>query len=215
MDAILNQYLAGGKAIDSADGVLIMIHGRGSNASDIMELSSAFQIEGMAIFAPQAPQNSWYPHSFMAPIATNQPAIHLSLGIIDELVKHALSHGITRERIFFLGFSQGACLMLEYISRNAGNYGGAVAFTGGLIGEVLLNDNYKGNFAGTRILITTGDLDPHVPLARVKASVTQLEIQQANVRLETYKGKSHSISHSILRDESIIANDWIFNHHRL
>lgn len=211
MNAILNKYLTGGEAIESAEGVLIMMHGRGSNASDIMELSGELQIDGMAILAPQAPHNSWYPHSFMAPLVTNQPALDLSLVIIDELVKYALSQGITRERIFFLGFSQGACLMLEYLSRNAGKYGGAVAFTGGLIGEVLEDDNYHGNFSGTRVLITTGDLDPHVPLVRVKASVTQMEIQQANVRLEIYMSKSHSI----LPDEINIANDWIFNHHQV
>ncbi|TBO44520.1 alpha/beta hydrolase [Pedobacter kyonggii] len=207
MSAIEEKYLVGGQAIDSAGGVLIMIHGRGSNASDIMELCGELEIEGMAIFAPQAPQNSWYPYSFMAPTATNQPAIDLSLSIVDELVKHVVNHGITWERIFFLGFSQGACLMLEYISRNAKKYGGAIAFTGGLIGEVLEGDNYKGDLSGTRILITTGDLDPHVPLIRVKESVTQLKIQQANVRLEVYKGKSHGI----LMDEINIANNWIFN----
>ena len=211
MNAILNKYLTAGEAIESAEGVLIMMHGRGSSASDIMELSGELQIDGMAILAPQAPHNSWYPHSFMAPLVTNQPAIDFSLNILDELVKYALSHGITRERIFFLGFSQGACLMLEYLSRNAGKYGGAVAFTGGLIGEVLEDDNYHGHFSGTRVLITTGDLDPHVPLVRVKASVTQMEIQQANVRLEIYTGKSHSI----LPDEINIANDWIFNHHQV
>jgi len=211
MNAIQNNYLASGQALDSAEAVLIMIHGRGSNASDIMELAGELQIDRMAIFAPQAPQNSWYPHSFMAPIDTNQPALDLSLGIVDELVKHVLSYGIARESIFFLGFSQGACLMLEYVSRNAGKYGGAIAFTGGLIGEKLVDDNYKGDFSGTKVLITSGDLDPHVPLVRVKESVAQLEIQQANVRLEIYKGKPHTV----LLDEIDIANDWIFNHHQV
>lgn len=211
MNAIQKNYLASGQALDSAEAVLIMIHGRGSNASDIMELAGELQIDRMAIFAPQAPQNSWYPHSFMAPIDTNQPALDLSLGIVDELVKHVLSYGIARESIFFLGFSQGACLMLEYVSRNAGKYGGAIAFTGGLIGEKLVDDNYQGDFSGTRVLITSGDLDPHVPLVRVKESVAQLEIQQANVRLEIYKGKPHTV----LLDEINIANDWIFNHHQV
>lgn len=211
MNAIQNNYLASGQALDSAEAVLIMIHGRGSNASDIMELAGELQIDRMAIFAPQAPQNSWYPHSFMAPIDTNQPALDLSLGIVDELVKHVLSYGIARESIFFLGFSQGACLMLEYVSRNAEKYGGAIAFTGGLIGEKLVDDNYQGDFSGTRVLITSGDLDPHVPLVRVKESVAQLEIQQANVRLEIYKGKPHTV----LLDEINIANDWIFNHHQV
>ena len=211
MNTKLNQYLSGGAPVASAKGVLIMIHGRGSTSSDIMELSGELLIEGMAVIAPQAPQNSWYPHSFMAPNVSNQPEIDFSLKIIDELVQKILSYGISHEKIFFLGFSQGACLMLEYISRNARKYGGAIAFTGGLIGETLVSDKYHGDFSGTRVLITTGDSDPHVPLARVKESATQLETQRAIVRLELYPGKSHSI----LFEEIDIANNWIFNHPRI
>ncbi|WP_426329016.1 alpha/beta hydrolase [Pedobacter sp. R-06] len=211
MDAIQSNYLTAGQPIESATGVLIMIHGRGGNALDIMALSDELQIGGMAVFAPQALQNSWYPHSFMAPIATNQPSVNLSLGMVGELVKHALNYGIARERIFFLGFSQGACVMLEYISRNAGKYGGAIAFTGGLIGEVLVDDNYKGDFLGTRVLITTGNMDPHVPLKRVKETVAQLELLQANVRLEIYKNKPHTI----LPNEISTANDWIFSYNQV
>lgn len=208
MSTKLRQYLSGGPSIDSDMGILIMIHGRGGTASDIMELSSALDIEGMGVFAPQAPQNSWYPNSFMAPDSSNQPALDSSLKMIDELIDKILSYGISHEHIFFLGFSQGACLMLEYISRNARKYGGAVAFTGGLIGETLITSKYKGDFSGTRVLITTGDSDPHVPLARVKDTATQLEIQQASLRLEVFPGKSHSI----LSAEIDIANDWIFSH---
>jgi len=184
-----------------------MIHGRGSTAADIMELSSALDIEGMGVFAPQAPHNSWYPNSFMAPDESNQPALDSSLKIIDELIGKILSYGISHERIYFLGFSQGACLMLEYICRNARKYGGAVAFTGGLIGEKLITSKYQGDFSGTRVLITTGDSDPHVPLSRVKDTATQLEIQQARLRMEVFPDKTHSI----LSSEIDIANDWIFS----
>jgi len=201
------QYLSDGPSLDSAKCILIMIHGRGSTAADIMELSSELDIEGIGVFAPQAPHNSWYPNSFMASDVSNQPALDSSLKIIDELIGKILSYGISYERIFFLGFSQGACLMLEYICRNARKYGGAVAFTGGLIGEKLIQGKYQGGFSGTRVLITTGDSDPHVPLARVKETAAQLEIQQASLRLEVFPGKSHSI----LSSEIDIANDWIFS----
>ena len=211
MSTKVKQYLSDGPSIDSARSILVMIHGRGSTAADIMELSSELDIEGMEVFAPQAPHNSWYPNSFMASDVSNQPALDSSLKIIDELIGKILSYGISYERIFFLGFSQGACLMLEYISRNAKKYGGAVAFTGGLIGETLIRGKYQGDFSGTRVLITSGDSDPHVPLARVKASAIQLESQHASLRMEIFPGKSHSI----LSAEIDIANDWIFKHNQI
>lgn len=190
-----------------ATGALIMLHGRGGSAVNILDLADDLDVSGLAIYVPQAEQNSWYPYSFLAPDKQNQPALSSALGVIGEVVDDILAAGILAERIFFLGFSQGACLTLEYIARNAKRYGGAVAFTGGLIGEELVTGNYHGSFAGTPVLITTGDPDPHVPLARVEASSKQLQGQQANVKLQVYKGRQHTIT----RDELKLANEWVFD----
>ncbi|ASU33119.1 alpha/beta hydrolase [Mucilaginibacter xinganensis] len=200
-------YISAGAPAGKATGALIMLHGRGGSAADILGLAGELKnVNEFAVYAPQASKNSWYPHSFMAPDASNQPALNSALEVIGKVVEEILAAGIPAERIFFLGFSQGACLTLEYIARNAMRYGGAVAFTGGLIGEELNKSNYRGSFAGTPVLITTGDPDPHVPLARVEASVQQLQEQNANVKLQVYKGRPHTI----LRDELKLADEWVF-----
>jgi phospholipase/carboxylesterase len=200
------QISIGGIPAANAKAALIMIHGRGASADDIMRLASRLNVKDMALYAPQATNNSWYPYSFMAPVQENEPALSSALDIINQVVEQAIGDGISTDKIYFLGFSQGACLTLEYIARNAKRFGGAVAFTGGLIGEELELKNYTGDFSGTPVLITTGDPDMHVPLSRVNESVDVLKGLNANVTLKVYKGRPHTISF----EELSLANEYIF-----
>ncbi|QNL50617.1 dienelactone hydrolase family protein [Olivibacter sp. SDN3] len=188
------QFIKAGKPFTETDKALLLIHGRGGRAQDIISLQQYLKIAGMALYAPQATNNSWYPYSFMAPEASNQPALNSALELIHTAVADLTENGIATEKIYFLGFSQGACLTLEYVGRHAKKYGGVIAFTGGLIGEELVENRYTGDFQQTPLLITTGDPDPHVPVSRVKESVDILEQLGAQVTLEIYKGKTHSIS---------------------
>ncbi len=202
-----NKYISAGTPVQQAKAALVMLHGRGGTAADIVRLAKLFNLQDVAIYAPQATNNSWYPYSFMVPEEQNQPALDSAIERIDHLVKQIEAEGIPANNIYFLGFSQGACLTLEYIGRNAKRYGGAVAFTGGLIGQRLLTERYKGDFNGTPILITTGDHDPHVPLNRVEDSVEVLKGLGANVTLRVYPGKPHSIS----PDEIELADSLVFS----
>ena len=200
------EYKNTGTPAASAKGALVMIHGRGGTASNIMSLSRELNVPDFAIYAPEATNNSWYPYSFMAPDVQNQPALNSSLEVITKLVEQIKGDGIPAEKIYFLGFSQGACLTLEYITRNAQKFGGAVAFTGGLIGEHLNASHYNGDFKGTPVLITTGNPDPHVPLSRVEKSVEILKQHGAGVTIKVYPGKPHTIT----MDEIELANQFIF-----
>ena len=200
------QIITAGTPLDKAKGAMVMLHGRGSTASNIISLAGEFKIMDKAIVAPQATNNSWYPYSFMAPVAQNQPALDSALELINETVKKIIASGIPAENIYFAGFSQGACILLEYITRNAKRYGGAVAFTGGLIGEKMNIANYNGDFSGTPILITTGDPDPHVPLSRVEESAAILKEMSANVTVKVYKSRPHTIT----ANEIELANQFIF-----
>ncbi|WP_345955866.1 dienelactone hydrolase family protein [Mucilaginibacter sp. PAMB04168] len=201
-----NQYKKAGAPAANAKGALVMLHGRGGNAANILSLAAELNVEDFALYAPQASNNSWYPYSFMAPDKQNQPALDSAIGVIDDLVQLIIAEGIPAEKIFFIGFSQGACLTLEYISRNAKQYGGAVAFTGGLIGEQLQPENYTGDFGGTPVLITTGDPDQHVPLTRVEESVEILKQHHAQVTLKVYPGRPHTIT----MEEIDLANQYVF-----
>ena len=172
-----------GIPVAEAKRAVVFLHGRGATAEDIISLSNHLNVDDAALFAPQATNNSWYPYSFIAPVEQNQPALDSALSIINELVSEIVSSGIPKEKIYFVGFSQGACLTLEYITRNAARYGGAVAFTGGLIGKEINMKNYKGDFQQTPILITTGDPDAHVPVRRVEVSEGIIKKMNANINL--------------------------------
>ncbi|GAA4915854.1 alpha/beta hydrolase [Mucilaginibacter defluvii] len=201
------QYITAGKPIAEAGGALIMIHGRGGSAENIISLADELNTEDLAIYAPQASNHSWYPYSFMAADEQNQPALNSAIEVIGELVDEIISKGIPAEKIYFAGFSQGACLTLEYIALNAKKYGGAVAFTGGLIGPQFDAGKYTGSFNGTPILITTGDPDPHVPLTRVEESVELLKKLNADVNVTIFKGRPHTI----IQQEIDLANQYVFH----
>ncbi len=196
----------GGKNVSEATKALIMIHGRGGSAEDILRLAANLHVEGFALLAPQAENNSWYPLSFLSPINQNEPALSSALVVINEIVKDLHTAGITSEHIYFLGFSQGACLCLEYVARNAKKWGGITAFTGGLIGDKIYHENYSGNFNSTPIFIGTSNPDPHVPVQRVHATTEILQSMHASVTERVYQNMGHTINH----DEIEKANNLIF-----
>ncbi len=198
--------MTAGKALNEATKALIMIHGRGADARDILGLASRLNVSEYALLAPEASNNTWYPYSFLAEPAQNEPWLSSALDLMKETVKEITSQGISAENIYFLGFSQGACLTLEFVVRNAQQFGGVAAFTGGLIGDKIEEENYSGDFNQTPIFIGTGNPDPHVPLDRVNESVSILKKMNAKVELQVYEGRPHTISH----DEVEMANRWIF-----
>ncbi|MBS1522978.1 MAG: dienelactone hydrolase family protein [Bacteroidetes bacterium] len=189
------QIITAGVPVSQAKKALIMIHGRGASANSILSLADHLSLPAdIAIIAPQATQHSWYPHSFMAPVENNEPALSSALQVIDEIVEDLTKQGIDRTNIYFLGFSQGACLTLEYVARHGQQYAGVMAFTGGLIGQDLKLSNYLGDFAQTPILIATGDPDPHVPISRVEETVAQLTKMNADVLFKVYNGRPHTVT---------------------
>ena len=188
------KFITAGKALSESDKALIMIHGRGASAEDILSLSGYLSVSGFAIIAPQATNHTWYPHSFLANPEQNEPWLSSALLLINSLVLDVVSAGISKENIFFLGFSQGACLTLEYTTRFARRWGGIFAFSGGLIGDRIYMENYKGNFMQTPVFAGSSDPDPHVPAERVLESAEVLRRMNASVTLKIYKNMGHTIS---------------------
>ncbi|KAA5548798.1 alpha/beta hydrolase [Adhaeribacter rhizoryzae] len=182
-----------GQPLTETRKALVMVHGRGATAESILSLANNLPVADFTLFAPQATNHSWYPYSFMAPAAHNQPALDSALAVLDEVIKKIQEQGIRSEQIYLLGFSQGACLASEYATRHAQPYGGLLLFTGGLIGQQLDNTNYQGNFNNTPVLITTGDPDPHVPVSRVNETERIMEEMGAAVTKKIYKGRPHTI----------------------
>lgn len=198
--------ITAGTPISKAKKALIMMHGRGGSAQDILSLAASLNVKDYALLAPQATNQTWYPYSFMAPPEENEPQLTSALSVLQQTVEEVTNAGIPKKNIYFLGFSQGACLMLEYITRNASEYGGAVAFTGGLIGDKIYPQNYKGDFSQTPIFIGTSDPDPHVPITRVYATVNILNEMNAAVTVKVYTNMGHTIND----DEILRANESVF-----
>lgn len=199
--------IAAGKELTATSKVLILLHGRGGSAEDILSLSSYLNVNDFTLLAPQATNNTWYPYSFLAPPSQNEPWLSSALELLKELLDDILNKGVPTENIYFTGFSQGACLTLEFVTRNANKYGGVAAFTGGLIGDKIYSENYKGDFGGTPIFIGSSNPDPHVPVERVYATTTILKDMNAVVTEKVYNNMGHTIN----QDEIDNANKLVFN----
>ena len=182
-----------GASLTLAEAAVVLLHGRGASAEDILGLAGEMYDERIAYLAPQAADNRWYPYSFMAPIAENEPWLSSALAKVAAVVQLALDDSVALEHIFVCGFSQGACLSTEFIARHPARYGGLVAFTGGLIGPADSDLHHAGNLAGMPALFSSGDPDPHVPWSRVLASAEQFTAMGAQVKTQRFAGRPHTV----------------------
>lgn len=183
-----------GPDLTLASAVMIMIHGRGATANDIMTLAPQFERETLGFLAPQAEGRSWYPYSFLVPIAQNEPGISSAMTVIRSLVMEADLNGIGSDRVFILGFSQGACLALEFAARHPARYGGVFGLSGGLIGPPGTTWESEASLGGTPVFIGCSDVDPHIPRSRVEESAEVLRRLGADVDMQIYPGMGHTIS---------------------
>ena len=186
--------LAAGPSPEQAAATIVMIHGRGAGAEDMMGLYDALGVENLAALAPQAADHTWYPHSFLSPIETNQPYLDSALRKIETIAADLLTRGVPSERIAILGFSQGACLTSEFVARYPRRYGAVMALTGGLIGPSGTPRDYTGSLDGTSAFLGTSDPDPHVPFARVQETEAVLTRMGGQVEVRRYPGMPHTIN---------------------
>jgi len=183
-----------GAAPEVALGVVILLHGRGGSAEDILSLAREFELPQLAYFAPQAAGHSWYPNSFMASVASNQPWLCSALNKVESIVQMAQDAGIAADRVAVGGFSQGACLATEFVASHPKRYAALFALTGGLVGPPGSDLAHQGSLAGTPAFFGSGDPDPHVPWQRVRDSAQVLESMGAIVNVKRYPGRGHTVS---------------------
>jgi predicted esterase len=186
--------LTAGVPLEKAKGAIVLIHGRGASAESILSLFDELDANDLAAIAPQAANNTWYPYSFLSPIGTNQPYLDSALERIESLVADLMARGMASERIALLGFSQGACLTLEFTARHPRKYGAVMGLTGGLIGPPGTLRNYPGSLEGTPVFLGSGDPDPHIPLERVEETDRVLSRMGAIVDRRRYPGLPHTIN---------------------
>jgi predicted esterase len=185
-----------GAPIDEARLVAVMLHGRGAGAQDILNLSEEFSARDVAYLAPQAAGNTWYPYSFLMPIEQNEPSLSSALHVIETLLASLAEKKFTADRVALMGFSQGACLTLEFAARHAQRYALVAAFSGGLIGPPGTARNYSGSFEGTPVFLGCSDIDPHIPVERVHESADVFTRMGAAVTKKIYPHMGHTINES-------------------
>ena len=203
----------GGAPLPRARLAVVMLHGRGGSAADMLGLAEHLAIPDVAYWAPEAAGHSWYPQSFLAPLAENEPGLSSALRAVAGLMEQLEREGFGPERVVALGFSQGACLALEHAARAGRPLRGLVALSGGLLGtgevDALPRDDlyghapkrfdYPGRLEGTTAFIGCHERDPHIPLARVRETKAVLERLGATVTAEIYPGAGHGVTEEEVR----------------
>lgn len=173
---------------------MILVHGRGASAADILSLVEALPAGGMAFFAPQAAGGTWYPYRFIEPVERNEPYLTSALQVLDDCLAMLVAANLASDRVMLLGFSQGGCLALEYAARHPRRYGGVVALSGALIGDGDRLRTYPGSLVGTPLLLGCSDRDPHIPLDRLRESARILGELGASVDLRVYPAMGHMVN---------------------
>lgn len=183
-----------GRPLNQADAAVVMVHGRGATAESILTLADELGRPDLACLAPQAAGYTWYPYSFLAPIERNEPYLSSALELLESVLAKVQAAGIPPERTVLLGFSQGACLSLEFAARHAQRYGGVVALSGGLIGPPGTLRDYTGSLDSTPVFLGCSDRDPHIPEERVHESAEVFRRMGARVTERIYPGLGHTVN---------------------
>jgi predicted esterase len=185
--------LEAGEKLGKARSAMILAHGRGASAEDVMTIAAEIMHPGFAYLAPQAAGNAWYPNPFTAPIESNEPYLSSALEVLEALLAR-VGETIPAERVILLGFSQGACLTLEFAARHARRYGGVIGLSGGLIGPDGTPRDYPGSFAGTPTFLGCSDVDPHIRKDRVLEAADVYKRMGAQVTARLYPGMGHTLN---------------------
>jgi phospholipase/carboxylesterase len=172
---------------------MILVHGRGASAEDIMTLGAELMHPSFAYLAPQAAGSAWYPHPFTAPLADNEPYLSSALEVL-ALLLASVEKTIAADRVILLGFSQGACLTLEFAARHARRYGGVAGLSGGLIGPDGTPRDYPGDFERTPVFLGCSDVDPHIRKERVLEAAEMFGRLGADVTIKLYPQMAHTVN---------------------
>jgi predicted esterase len=183
-----------GTPLGMAPVVVILVHGRGASAASILALAAELDRPDLTYLAPQAAGNTWYPYSFLAPLAQNEPHLSAALATVGATLKTVEDAGIAQARTVLLGFSQGACLALEFAARHGGRFGALVGLSGGLIGPPGTPRDYATLLDGTPVFVGCSDVDAHIPLARVQETTQVLSQLGAVVTERIYPGMGHTVN---------------------
>ena len=183
-----------GTDLADAEAAMCLVHGRGATAQSIVTMAETFHRPGVALLAPQAANGTWYPRSFLERVELNEPGRTSGLQAVEDAIVEATDAGVPLEKILLLGFSQGGCLASEYVARNPRRYGGAVAFSGGLIGQEVDPDEFEGDLEGSPYFVGCSDSDPHIPLERVHETADVFQDLDADVTERTYENMAHTVN---------------------
>lgn len=193
--------------LSEASAAVVLLHGRGARATGMLDFAQEFDADDVAYLAPQAARATWYPRSFLAPVADNEPWLSSALAKVGDVLETVVDAGLPPARTAFVGFSQGGCLASEFVARNAHRYGGLAALSGGLIGPEGTPREYEGSLEGTPVFLGCSDRDPHIPVERVHETADVLDELGGDVTENIYEGMGHTINEDELDNvAALVAN---------
>ena len=187
-----SECVKAGAPLSEASAAVIFVHGRGSTPEEILGLTRFLEHDRVAYLAPRASNGQWYPHRFIAPLAQNEPSLSEALHALRELITLCAEAGVAQNRVALVGFSQGACLSLEYAYRFPRRFGFVAALSGALIGP-LDTPRPDVDLEATPVLVACAENDAHIPIDHVHHSAGVLKRSRAEVTRQIFPGASHTL----------------------
>lgn len=192
-----------GVPVKSAERAVILIHGRGSDAEEILKLADDIWLPDTCYIAPQSDGDVWFPYSFRSPFIKNEEAVFNAFSKLKFIFSEIKDAKIDSDHVYIIGFSQGGCIAIEYAARNAKRYGGIFILSGALMGDSVAKNNYNGDFDGTPVFFGCSDIDEETPVYRINESAELVSKMNALVTNRIYTG----IGKSIVPDEIAFINE--------
>ncbi|MGW1784000.1 alpha/beta hydrolase [Streptomyces sp. NPDC002143] len=171
----------------------VLVHGRGQDPDFMAEVAGRIGMSDVRSVLPAASGNSWYPGRFMDPFEQNEPWLTHALDAIDHALAALEAEGFAAGRTALIGFSQGACLLAEYLVRRPAPFPAVALLTGGCLGPDDTARRPAGALPGTRVLLSSSRFDDWVPPGRVQQTAALLQDMGAAVTLCLHDAPEHGV----------------------
>lgn len=182
---------ANGSAVKA---LCVFVHGRGQSPEEMeSHVLKRLRAANVAFALPRAPRGAWYDAKAVDPISTTtRSQLDEALGVLGDEIT-SLRADYPGRPLLLGGFSQGACLSLEYVCRGEDAPDALVALTGCRVGTSSC-DRPLAAPANLAAYLSGSDADPWIPVTASAEALLDLGRQKLQVRADLFPGRGHEVS---------------------
>lgn len=182
-----------GAAASRARAVCIFVHGRGQSPDEMRShVFDRLVAPDVAFVLPRAPRAAWWDARAVAPLTpATRAQLSEAIDVLSGVVAQVRSEMAGRP-LLLAGFSQGACLCVEYVLAGLPRPEALAALTGCRVG-VADDVRPEASLSGLPVYLTGGDADPWIPVSAYDEAARALRRCDARLRTALFPGRPHEV----------------------